>query len=65
MDLGMMHLFGGFDAQLFDTYHDFYPLEQGGGECRIKYNQLYPLLVHLNLFGRNYLNQVNAIIKQF
>ena len=59
-----MRLFGGFDAQLFDIYHDFYPLEQGW-ECRIKYNQLYPLLVHLNLFGRNYLNQVNAIIKQF
>jgi len=65
MDLGMMHLFGGFGTQLLYTYIYFYPLKQGGGECRIKYNQLYPLLVHLNLFGRNYLNQVNAIIKQF
>ena len=35
MDLGMMHLFGGFDAQLFDTYHDFYPLEQGGGNAEL------------------------------
>jgi fructosamine-3-kinase len=64
MDLGMMHLFGGFDVHLFDIYHNHYPLEQGWQD-RIKYNQLYPLLVHLNLFGRSYLNQVIEIVKQF
>ncbi|MFT5822289.1 MAG: protein-ribulosamine 3-kinase [Crocinitomix sp.] len=64
MDLGMMHLFGGFDSHLFDIYKETYALEKGWEE-RIKYNQLYPLLVHLNLFGRTYFKQIQAIVKQF
>lgn len=64
MDLGMMHLFGGFDPQLFDSYDRKFPLEKGWKD-RIKYNQLYPLLVHLNLFGRGYFGQINAIVSRF
>ncbi len=64
MDLGMMHLFGGFDKKLFDHYHELYPLEQGWRN-RITINQLYPLLVHLNLFGRSYWEQVQHILKPF
>lgn len=64
MDLGMMHLFGGFENLLYETYNNFYPLEIGWKD-RIKFNQLYPLLVHLNLFGRAYLNQINGIVNRF
>ncbi len=64
MDLGMMHLFGGFDNSLFRYYQEIYPLEKGWQE-RIKYNQIYPLLVHLNLFGRGHLNQILNIVKPF
>lgn len=64
MDLGMMHLFGGFPSDLFHLYHSYLPLEKGW-EQRIKYNQLYPLLVHLNLFGLSYKAQVMAIISEF
>lgn len=64
MDLGMMHLFGGFNAQLFASYHEIYPLEKGWKK-RINYNQLYPLLVHVNLFGRSYWNQVYTILREF
>lgn len=64
MDLGMMHLFGGFELDLFDVYNDFYPLEKNW-KSRIRINQLYPLLVHLNLFGRSYWNQVYDILKPF
>lgn len=64
MDIGMMHLFGGFDQRLFDSYNEQTPLAQGWKE-RIPFNQLYPLLVHVNLFGRSYWNSVNQIISGF
>lgn len=64
MDLSMMHLFGGFDKELFKTYEKKFPLEPGFKE-RIPLWQLYYLLVHLNLFGAGYKAQVTSIIKQF
>jgi fructosamine-3-kinase len=64
MDLGMMQLFGGFDPAVFAQYNDLYPLEKGW-EKRIKYNQLYPLLVHVNLFGRSYWEKAAHILAAF
>lgn len=61
MDLGMMRLFGGFDSRLFAAYQEVYPLKDGW-EVRVKYCQLYPLLVHLLLFGRGYASQVEHIL---
>ncbi len=64
MDLAMMKLFGGFDDHFFDHYSQNYPLEKGW-ENRIEFGQLYPLLVHLNLFGRSYLSSIDRIISNF
>jgi fructosamine-3-kinase len=64
MDIGMMHLFGGFNSLLFDIYNEVLPLETDW-KARISYNQIYPLLVHVNLFGRSYWSQVHNILKQF
>ncbi len=64
MDLAMMKLFGGFDPRLFRTYAEEFPLERGFEE-RLPLWQLYYLLVHLNIFGKGYLNQVNNIIKKY
>ena len=64
MDIGMMHLFGGFDPSLFNAYNETYPLEPGWQD-RIPYNQLYPLLVHVNLFGRSYWSSIKEIISPF
>ena len=64
IDLGMMHLFGGFDTRLYDEYQTVYPLEKNWRQ-RIEINQLYPLLVHVNLFGRSYWSRVKGIIDQF
>lgn len=63
MDIGMMHLFGGFDNRLFEAYNETNPLKEGWRE-RIPYNQLYPLLVHVNLFGRSYWNSIERIIER-
>ena len=64
MDLGMMHLFGGFSSELFEAYDKAFPLAEGWRE-RIPIHQLYPLLVHVNLFGGGYVNQVENILRRF
>lgn len=64
MDIGMTKLFGGFDAQLYDVYNEHYPLEKGWQQ-RIDICNLYPLIVHVNLFGGGYLGQVKQILSQF
>jgi len=64
MDLGMMQLFGGFDSKVFDYYNERYPLEKHWQE-RVPITQLYPLLVHVNLFGSGYVSQVRRIIDKF
>lgn len=64
MDLGMMHLFGGFDVSVFEEYNDAFPLETDWRE-RIPLWQLYYLLVHLNLFGSGYLERVREIVRRY
>lgn len=64
MDLAMTKLFGGFDASFYADYHQFFPLENEWQQ-RIPLGQLYPLLVHLNLFGGTYLAQVKSCLKPF
>ena len=64
IDLSMTKLFGGFPDEMYQSYHQNYPLE-GGWEKRLPIGQLYPLLVHVILFGGNYANQVLSIVGKF
>ncbi|UKN00424.1 fructosamine kinase family protein [Paracrocinitomix mangrovi] len=64
MDIAMMHLFGGFESSIYEHYNNVYPLEKGWNK-RIEFGQLYPLLVHVNLFGRSYWGRVEQTLKQF
>lgn len=57
IDLGMMQLFGGFSRRVFAAYDEAHPLAPGWQE-RIPLMQLYPLLVHVALFGGNYVGQL-------
>jgi fructosamine-3-kinase len=61
IDLAMMKLFGGFGARVFAAYKEAYPLADGYRE-RVALYQLYPLMVHVNLFGGGYLPQVEAAL---
>ncbi len=54
VDLAMMELFGGFPAGVMQEYERSAPLQAGYHEVRKALYQLYPLLVHVNLFGRTY-----------
>jgi fructosamine-3-kinase len=63
-DLAMARLFGGFDQRFFEAYESASPLQPGAAE-RIPLFQLYPLLVHLLLFGGAYRRQVEDILRKF
>jgi fructosamine-3-kinase len=63
-DIAMTTLFGGFDAQFYASYSEEYPLEKGW-QARLDIFNLYPLLIHLNLFGPGYLGSVTSIIRKF
>lgn len=64
IDIAMTRLFGGFSSKFYDAYNETSPLEKGW-ENRIPYGQLYPNMVHLNLFGRAYLGAVSSVIERF
>ena len=64
MDLAMTTLFGGFDVLFYEAYHHHYPLPENHRQQWDICN-LYPLLIHLNLFGRSYLSRISNIIFQF
>jgi fructosamine-3-kinase len=61
IDLAMMRLFGGFGARVFDAYDEAAPLADGHGE-RVTLYQLYPLMVHVNLFGGSYVGSVESAL---
>lgn len=61
IDLAMMQLFGGFGARVFDAYDEAYPLAPDWRD-RVPLYQLYPILVHVNLFGGGYLGSVQSAL---
>ena len=64
MDLGMTMLFGGFDPIYYQAYNYHSTLPPNYKEqCDIC--NLYPLLIHLELFGRSYLGQIEAILRKY
>jgi fructosamine-3-kinase len=63
VDLAMMRLFSGFSARTFAAYQEAYPLSPDF-EGRLAIYQLYPLLVHVNLFGAGYVGAVRDLLRQ-
>lgn len=64
MELAFTHLFGGFPSDFYSAYEAAYLLEPEFYERKDIYN-LYPLLVHTNLFGGSYASQVKSIADRF
>lgn len=63
-DIAMTKLFGGFQPEFYHAYNRAWPMENEW-EKRMAIFNLYPLLVHVNLFGGGYTSQVLSIIRQF
>jgi len=63
MDLAMTTLFGGFDRLFYDSYNYHFPLPDNYQE-QWEVCNLYPLLIHLNLFGSSYLSQIERTLRK-
>jgi fructosamine-3-kinase len=63
-DLAMTKLFGGFSDEFYKVYEQHSKL-QHGYQQRLELYNLYPLLVHVNLFGGAYVGSVDAILSRF
>ena len=64
VDLAMSLLFGGFDKKMYEAYNANFPLEKDW-EKRVDVLNLYPLMVHVNLFGASYAQRVKSILKHY
>lgn len=64
MDLAMTKLFGGFEAGFYESYQEAFPLEKNW-EQRVAICNLYPLLIHVNLFKGSYMQSIRNIIARF
>jgi protein-ribulosamine 3-kinase len=64
VDLGMTTLFGGFSAEFYEVYNYHRPFPSNYKEQWMICN-LYPLLIHLLLFGQSYLSQIDQTLEKF
>ncbi len=63
-EIAFTKLFGGFDAAMYTAYEETFPLQEGWKD-RVDLFNLYPLLVHFNLFGAGYRPQIESALKRF
>lgn len=59
MDLAFIALMGGLHDSFFDAYSANSPIDTEFQSDRCAVYQLWPLLVHLRIFGGGYLNQIH------
>jgi fructosamine-3-kinase len=63
MDLAMTTLFGGFHTSFYEAY-DYHYSFPANYEEQLAICNLYPLLIHLYLFGRSYLPQIEHTLNR-
>lgn len=64
VELAFTKLFGGFPPEFYKTYMEITPFTSGFEE-RIEIYNLYPLLVHVNLFGSGYISGIERTLQKF
>ncbi|MDO6432130.1 fructosamine kinase family protein [Flavitalea sp. BT771] len=64
VDLAMTTLFGGFERPFYEAYAHHYPFPENHRE-QWEICNLYPLLIHLNLFGQSYRGNILHTIQRF
>ncbi len=65
IELAFSTLFGTFGAPFFEVYQALLPIAPGFFEERRDLYNLYPLLVHVRLFGGAYVGAVSSILSKF
>ena len=64
IELSFTQMFGGFANAFYRSYEDTYPLEPGFSE-RVPIYNMYPHMVHVNLFGASYLGGVIQVLDRY
>ena len=64
IELAFTKLFGGFNEKFYEAYNQSFPLAAEYQQRFDIYN-IYPLLVHLNLFGSSYLGAIRQILRTY
>lgn len=64
VELAFTELFGGFSPRFYAAYNATFPLDSGYRERKELY-QLYPIMVHMNLFGGGYALRVDDILRHY
>lgn len=65
IELAFTTLFGTFGDDFFSRYHELRPIRPGFFEARRDLYNLYPLLVHVRLFGGSYVAAVERTLSRF
>ena len=65
IELAFIGLFGTFGRAFYDRYHTLRPIAPGFFEERRELYNLYPLLVHVRLFGGSYVGQVERTLAAY
>ena len=65
IELAFILLFSTFGREFLDRYEELMPLESGFFEERRYVYSLYPLLVHVYLFGGAYVSSVDQTLRRF
>lgn len=64
IELAFTTMFGTFSKRFFECYNEISPLRAGFWEVRKDLYNLYPLLVHVRLFGRSYAESVQRTVQR-
>ncbi len=65
MELAYMALFDGLGPEFFAAYHEILPIDRAFYESRRHIYNLYPLLVHLIIFGQKYIQPLENSLARF
>jgi len=65
IELAFTTLFSTYDDAFFSRYREHRPIQPGFFEERRDLYNLYPLLVHVRLFGGSYVASVDGILRKF
>jgi fructosamine-3-kinase len=57
-------MFGAFASDFYAAYQEAYPLEPGFHD-RVEIYNIYPHMVHVNLFGTSYLSGVESVLRRY
>ena len=65
MELAYMTLFSGAGEEFFEVYNSLTPVDKDFYSARRHIYNLYPLLIHLTIFGDKYLQPLHDTLKRF